>query len=38
MKWKLKGSLESWLDGVCSGKHVKEPFAAVDTGERLKQT
>ena len=40
MKWKLKGSLESQLCWMlfCWGKHVKECFLKVDTGERLRQT
>ena len=39
-KWKLKGSLESQLCWMvfCWGKHVKECFPEVDTGERLRQT
>lgn len=36
--WKLKSSLESWLGGVLLGKHMKELFIRVDTGERLRQT
>ena len=40
VKWKLKGSLESQLCWMvfCWGKHVKECFPEVDTGERLGQT
>ena len=40
LKWKLKGSLESQLCWMvfCWGKHVKECFPEVDTGERLRQT
>jgi hypothetical protein len=40
MKWKLRGSLESqlYLMVFCWGKHVKECFPEVDTGERLRQT
>jgi hypothetical protein len=40
MKWKLQGSLESRLCQMvfCCGKHVKERFPEVDTGERLRQT
>jgi hypothetical protein len=37
MKWELKGSLETRLcwKVLCWGKHVKECFHGVDTGERL---
>ena len=40
LKWKLKGSLESQLCWMvfCWGKHMKECFPEVDTGERLRQT
>ena len=40
MAWKLKGSLERQLCWMvfCWGKHVKECFPEVDTGERLGQT
>ena len=40
IKGKPKGSLESQLYWVefCWGKHTKECFSEVDTGERLKQT
>ena len=32
---KLKGSLESLLDAVLLGKHMKECFAEADTQERM---
>ena len=32
LKWKPKGSLESWLGGVLLGQTVKEHFLKVDTG------
>jgi len=40
MKWKVKGPLESQLCGMVFrwGKHEKESFPEVDTGERLGQT
>jgi hypothetical protein len=40
LKWKVKGALESQLCRMvfCWGKHVKECFPEVDTGERLRQT
>jgi hypothetical protein len=38
VKWKPKGSLESWLGVFCWGKLVKVRLAEVDTGERLRQT
>ena len=40
LQWKLKGSLESQLRWMmfCWGKHVKEWFPEVDTGERLRPT
>jgi hypothetical protein len=40
VKWQLKGSLESQLCRMvlCWGRHGKERFPDVDTGERLKQT
>ena len=39
VKWKLKGSLESQLCWMVFfwGKHMKECFSEVDTGERLRQ-
>jgi hypothetical protein len=40
LNWKLKGSLGSQLcwKVFCLGKHVKECFPEMDTGERLRQT
>ena len=40
MKWKVKVSLESQLCWMvtCWDKQVKEHFAEVDIGERLRQT
>jgi len=40
VKWRLRSSLESRLCWMvfCWGKHVKECFPEVDTGERLRQT
>ena len=38
VKWKLKGSLESQLCWTvfCWGKHVKDCFSEVDTGEKTR--